>query len=227
MAHICDPQRLHDISRRATGLPHWEMVRTLLLTLIFAGQHTSAVLAAWTGILLHQHPQYLPPILGEQIREIGAREITYESLRKLPALERAIKEAERLRPPLIVLMRNVLQPFRVDGYELPVGSLAFASPAVSHRLPSLYTDPDRFDPDRFAPGREEDRKASYALIGFGGGKHRCLGMPFAYQQITVIWTSILRRYEIELVERAYRPDYRTLVVGPQQPCRIRYRRRAS
>ena len=52
-------------------------------------------------------------------------------------------------------------------------------------------------------------------------------MVFAYQQIKIIWASILRRYDIELVEREYRPDYRTLVVGPQQPCRIRYKRRAA
>jgi hypothetical protein len=30
MAHIFDPQRLHDISRRATGLPHQAMVRTVI-----------------------------------------------------------------------------------------------------------------------------------------------------------------------------------------------------
>jgi len=198
----------------------------LLLTLIFAGQQTSAALAAWTGVLLHQHPQYLPPVGEELARELGNATLTSDSLKRLPALERAIKEAERLRPPLVMLMRFVRQPLRVNGYELPVGSLAVASPAVSHRLPSIYTEPDRFDPDRFAPGREEDRKASYSLIGFGGGKHRCIGMMFAYQQIKIIWASILRRYELELVERDYRPDYRTLVVGPQQPCRIRYKRRA-
>ena len=203
------------------------VIAGLLLTLVFAGQHTSAVLAAWTGILLHQHPEFLPAILGEQQTEIGEGEITYESLRKLAALERAIKEAERLRPPLVMLMRTVLHPLEVKGYELPAGSLALVSPAVSHRLRALYTDPHRYDPDRFAPGREEDRKASYALIGFGGGKHRCIGMVFAYQQIKVIWSTILRRYEIELVEPEYRPDYRTLVVGPQHPCRIRYRRRRS
>lgn len=199
----------------------------LLLTLIFAGQHTSAVLAAWTGILLHQHPQYLPPILNEQARELDGHDLTSESLKRLIVLERAIKEAERLRPPLVMLMRSVQQPLRVNGYQLPAGSLALASPAVSHRLPSIYTEPDRFDPERFAPGREEDRRASYSLIGFGGGKHRCIGMVFAYQQIKIIWASILRRYDIELVEREYRPDYRTLVVGPQQPCRIRYKRRAA
>jgi sterol 14-demethylase len=119
-----------------------------------------------------------------------------------------------------------MEPFRVNGYELPVGSLAVASPAVTHRLATIYSEPDRYDPDRFAPGREEDRRASYSLIGFGGGKHRCIGMVFAYQQLKVIWTSILRRYEIELVNGQYRPDYRSLVVGPQMPCRIRYKRRA-
>lgn len=209
---------------RGLPLPD-DVIVGLLLTLIFAGQHTSAVLAAWTGILLHQHPAFIPPILEEQQREIGTDGITYESLRHLVALERAIKEAERLQPPLIVLMRSVLRPLRVNGFELPAGSLAVASPAVSHRLPNLYADPDRYDPDRFAEGREEDRKAPYSLIGFGGGKHRCIGMVFAYQQIKVIWTSILRRYDVELVEPEYRPDYRTLVVGPRQPCRIRYRRR--
>lgn len=197
----------------------------ILLTLLFAGQQTSAVLAAWCGILLHQHPRCLPPILEELRREAGDGDLTYESLRRLTVLERAIKETERLRPPLIMLMRSVMQPLRINGYELPVGSLAVASPAVSHRLPQIYSAPDAFDPDRFAPGREEDRRAPYSLIGFGGGKHRCIGMLFAYQQIKVLWAMVLRRYEIELAETDYPPDYRTLVVGPRQPCRIRYRRR--
>ena len=198
----------------------------LLLTLIFAGQHTSAVLAAWTGILLHQHAAFLPPVLEELRRETGEK-TTYESLKALTVLERCIKEAERLQPPLIVLMRTVQKPYRVNGFDLPVGSLALVSPAISHRLRELYSEPDRYDPERFAPGREEDRKAPYSLIGFGGGKHRCIGMVFAYQQIKVIWTGIVRRIDVELVEPQYQPDYRTLVVGPRQPCRIRYRRRRT
>jgi sterol 14alpha-demethylase len=211
---------------RGAPLPD-NVIVGLLLTLVFAGQQTSAALAAWCGVLLHQHPQHLPVLREELQREIGGGAITYESLRHLHVLERAIKESERMRPPLVMLMRAVMQPFRIDGYELPAGSLAVASPAVSHRLPALYSDPERYDPARFAPGREEDRRAPYSLIGFGGGKHRCIGMVFAYQQIKVIWTSILRRYDIELVEREYRPDYRTLMVGPKLPCRIRYKRRAA
>jgi len=58
---------------------------------------------------------------------------------------------------------------------LPSGDLAMVAPAVTHRLPHIFRDPECYDPDRFAPGREEDRRTPFALIGFGGGKHRCIG----------------------------------------------------
>ncbi|HEY3234014.1 MAG TPA: cytochrome P450 [Polyangiaceae bacterium] len=202
------------------------VISGLLLTLIFAGQHTSAVLAAWTGILLHQNPRFLPPLVGELDELLGGgAELTFECIRRMTLLERAVKEAERMRPPLVMLMRAVLKDMDYMGFTLPPGSLAMVSPAVSHRLAEVFTHPQKYDPDRFAPGREEDRKVQYSLLGFGGGKHRCIGMVFAYQQIKVIWASILRRYQIELVEREYLPNYTTFVVGPHRPCTIRYRRR--
>ena len=66
----------------------------------------------------------------------------------------------------------------------------------------------------------------YALIGFGGGKHRCIGLAFANQQVKVIWSVLLRRYIFDLVDRDQRPNYATFVVGPRQPCLIRYRSRS-
>ena len=58
-----------------------------------------------------------------------------------------------------------------------------------------------------------------------GGKHGCIGMMFAYLQIKAIWSMLLRRFELELVQDSPRPDYTTFVVGPRPPCWIRYRRR--
>src|SRR5262245_21274794 len=210
--------------RDGSALPD-DAITGLLLTIIFAGQHTSAVLAAWTGVLLLQHPQYLPPILKEQ-KEVfgGAREMSLERLRRLQRLECAIKEAERLRPPLVMLMRTILRDFEYREFRVPAGGLAMVSPAVSHRLPEVFHNPDRYDPDRFAPGREEDRKHSYTLIGFGGGRHRCIGLTFAQQQVKVIWSVLLQRFKLELVQRDYEPNYSTFVVGPRHPCLVRYRR---
>lgn len=45
----------------------------LLLTLLFAGQHTSAVLATWTGVLLLQHPHQTAPILRGTGQRAGER----------------------------------------------------------------------------------------------------------------------------------------------------------
>ncbi len=198
----------------------------ILLTLLFAGQHTSAVLAAWTGILLLQNPQYLPAIMAEQQAVFDeSQTFSLEALRQLVVLERSIKEAERLRPPLIMLMRKVLRDFEYNGYHVPAGGLAMVSPAVSHRLPECFHLPHSYDPDRFTPERAEDSKSPYTLIGFGGGRHRCIGQAFAYQQVKVIGTVLLRQFDLELVHQNYEPDYTTFVVGPRQPCLVRYRRK--
>jgi sterol 14-demethylase len=203
-----------------------DTITGLLLTLLFAGQHTSAVLATWTGILLLQHPHHLAPILAEQAAVFETQDITLAALKQLVRLERCIKEAERLHPPLVMLMRKALEDFKFDGHVVPAGDLVMVSPGVSHRIPEIFADPSRYDPDRFVPPREEDRRTPYALIGFGGGKHRCLGLAFAYQQVKVIWSILLRGYTFELVDRDQRPNYATFVVGPRQPCLVRYRSRS-
>ena len=85
------------------------------------------------------------------------------------------------------------------------------------------SDPRRFDPERFAPPREEDRRTPYALIGFGGGKHRCIGLAFAYQQVKVIWSILLKHYAFRLLGEEHRPNFATFVVGLRQPCLVSYR----
>jgi sterol 14-demethylase len=175
-------------------------------------------------VLLLEHSQHLPAVLAEQDRLFaGDSAATLGNLRQMTMLEWCVKEAERLYPPLVVLMRMVMSEFIYDRYRVPPGSLIMISPGVSHRLPEVFNDPDSYDPYRFAPGREEDRRTPYALIGFGGGKHRCVGLAFAYQQVKVIWSVLFRRYELKLLDPPMRPDYSTFVAGPRRPCRVHYR----
>ena len=206
------------------GLSDDEVVGLLVAT-VFAGQHTSAVMATWTAVLLLEHPAYLARVLDEQREVLDGETLALEHLRRLVVLERAIKEAERLHPPLVLLMRRIVEDLHDGEIVAPAGGLAMVSPAAAHRLPDVFAEPDRYDPDRFGPGREEDRRARNALIGFGGGHHRCIGSAFAQQQIKIIWSVLLRRFELSLATREHRPDYATFVVGPRPPCRLRYRRR--
>jgi sterol 14-demethylase len=200
----------------------------LLLTVLFAGQHTSAVLATWTGLELLRAPSYLARVRDE-VQDVyrGAEAMSLESLKRQVALEHAVRECERLHPPLIMLIRKVLKPVRYRDYIVPAGTLAMVSPAVSHRLPHVFADPERFSPDRFAPPACEDKQHQYALIGFGGGKHRCMGKHFAYLQLKAIWTVLLDRFDFHLDTAFPAPNYGSWVTGPKTPCRLRYRRRSE
>ncbi|MCZ0997386.1 cytochrome P450 [Streptomyces mirabilis] len=199
----------------------------LLITMVFAGQHTSAVLAAWTGVLLLQHPDHLPALLREQHETAaGTGTITAPMLHRMERLEHCVREAERMYPPLVVLLRKALLDFHHEGFRIPAGSLVMVSPAVSHRLPDVFAEPDVYDPARYGPGRAE-HAAAYTLVGFGGGKHRCVGMAFAYQQVKLIWSILLRRYELRLGAGSHAPDYSTFVPGPRRPCTIHYTRRGE
>ena len=125
-------------------------------------------------------------------------------------------------------MRGVLQDLHVAGYTIPVGHLVAISPTVSHVIPELFRDPNRFDPGRYGPGREEDAE-QFGWIPFGGGAHRCSGSAFALMQLKAITASLLRGWSFELLDApgSYQPDYTKMVVQPKHPCRVRYRRRGA
>lgn len=204
-----------------------EEISGLLLTVLFAGQHTSGVLATWTGLELLNDKQYLQRVIEEiETTYDGGRSITLANLKQQVVLDNAIREAMRLHPPLIILIRKVLEDFDYAGCAIPAGSMATVSPALSHRLPDVFKHPDQYDPDRFAPPREEHKVHPYTLVGFGGGHRRCIGTHFAYFQVKAIWTEILRHYQVEATSSVPVPNYGSWVTGPKPPCRIRYRRRS-
>jgi sterol 14-demethylase len=196
----------------------------LLLAAMFAGHHTSAVTAAWMMLELLRTPSLYRRVRDEIFRVYGADgQVTYSSLREVPVTEGCVKETLRMHPPLFMLMRVALRDWEYDGYVVPKGTNLIVSPTVTHRIAALFREPDRFDPDRFGPGREED-KLPFAFQAFGGGSHKCLGNAFALLQIKTVFAILMRRFEFSLYGDPLEPDFHGIVIGPRQPCRVRYRR---
>ena len=200
----------------------------LLLTIMFAGHHTSGVTFSWMGILLAQHPEWVEELRVEQKHLLGEREqLTLDDLKAMPKLEATIKEVLRMYPPIVMMMRKVVNGFEFGGYDFPPGAMIFSSPTVSHYMPEVFPDPERFDPGRFLAPRNEDKRNPMAWIPFGAGRHRCMGIMFAQLQLRALWSHLLRRFDFDPIEAHYAPDYSRLLVGPHQPCRLRYRRRRT
>jgi sterol 14-demethylase len=199
----------------------------MLIGTIFAGHHTTAGTAAWTLLELARRPEQLELVLNELDQHFGADgEVTFQSLREIPVLENVIKEVLRLHPPLIFLIRKVMQDFHFKDYTVKAGKYVCTSPRVSHRIADIFPDPEKFDPDRYSEARQEDAKP-FSWIAFGGGKHKCSGNAFALLQLKAIFSILLRRYTFELIDDKdhYQDDFTQMVVQPLSPCRVRYIKR--
>ncbi|HVX20057.1 MAG TPA: cytochrome P450 [Acidimicrobiales bacterium] len=205
-------------------------VTGMFISMMFAGHHTTSGTAAWTLIELLRHPDELAAVTAEldQLYADGS-EVSYQALREMPRLESAIKEALRLHPPLILVLRVAKDDLAYGGYRIRPGSLVGATPAVSNRIPEDFPDPDAFVPTRYLDPRVEDRANPWTWIPFGAGRHRCVGAPFAMMQLKAIFSVLLRGWEFELAQppASYRNDHSKMVVQLQQPCLVRYRRRGA
>jgi cytochrome P450 len=85
------------------------------------------------------------------------------------------------------------------NHTIPAGSHVGVNPMLTHRLPDVWPDPERFDPDRFTPENSRGRH-KYAWVPFGGGAHMCLGLHFAYMQVKAFFFTVLPGLRIELVK---------------------------
>jgi sterol 14-demethylase len=208
-----------------------DIITGMFISMMFAGHHTTSGTAAWVIIELLRNPDVMAKVVAEidALAEVGGGEVTYQGLREVPWLEASIKEALRLHPPLILLLRMVMEPIEVQGYTIPPGKLVGASIAVSNRLEEAFDDPDRFDPSRYIEPRQDDLDNPWNWIPFGAGRHRCVGAAFAMMQLKSIFCVLLRDWELEAAQppETYRNDHSKMVVQLAQPCRVRYRRRTD
>jgi sterol 14-demethylase len=212
-----------------------EEVTGLLIALLFAGQHTSCISSTWTSLFIVFEKTFKNRIVAEQKAIFEGEEdapLDFDKINQMQLLHDCMKEALRLCPPLILLIRKAMKDVKVNAggrdYTIPKDDMVLVSPSVGMRLPEVFTEPDKFDPDRFGPGREEHKSSPYAYLGFGGGMHSCMGQNFAFMQVKTILSILFREFDIEMVaDKMPEIDYKAMVVGPKGDCRIRYKRRRS
>ena len=110
------------------------------------------------------------------------------------------KEVERMYSPSFGPNRAVREGFSFDGFTIPANWRVRLCNFVSHHLPDVFAEPERFDPDRFAPPREEDKRTPYSLVGFGAGPRICAGRPVALLLMSAFVVTLLRGYAVQLKE---------------------------
>jgi cytochrome P450 len=167
-------------------------------TLFVAGHETTSNALTWTLFLLNQHPRICADLLDELEGTLHGGAPTVEQLAQLPLLEGVVKESLRLLPPAPIGIRIAAAACALGGYTLPRGANIIYSEFITHRLPDLYAEPDRFKPERWL--RLE--RSTYEYLPFAAGPHMCIGWAFAMQELKIVLTMLLQRYRLAVVPSA-------------------------
>ncbi|MBZ0293344.1 MAG: cytochrome P450 [Anaerolineae bacterium] len=201
-----------------------ETIVAMFMGLIFAGHETTAGQAGWLIALLLQHPDYLDAVKAEiQAQVAYGHEIDASVLSQLKHIYWAIDETTRLHPSADTQIRTLEAPMTVGSYDVPAGWRMMVSGSTSHFLPDTFQQPERFDPYRFSPERGEG-KDPFAIVGFGGGIHKCTGMNFAKNEMAIITSLLFQQFDVELLSE----EVHTVTGnGANRPSavRVRYQRK--
>ena len=164
-------------------------VRDQMVTFIVAGHETVASALTWALAWLAREQAWQEGVAAEAAEALGDGPLTLEAADRMPVTRAVVDEVLRLLPPAWLITRRADEPDELGGCAIPAGSLIICSPALLHRHPSVWEDPERFDPSRFLDGRA-DRQA---FLPFGAGPRLCIGRDFAYVEAVLMLGAIARR----------------------------------
>ncbi|KAK4213314.1 cytochrome P450 [Rhypophila decipiens] len=136
----------------------------------------------------------------------------YGVSRQLPYLDAVIREALRLHPVTAATMERYVPEGGLvlpDGSVVPAGTAIGMNSYIVGKNKGVYgEDADEFRPERWLRVDGEDSEAhrlrlqrmNAADLSFGGGSRICLGRLLALCEVYKVVATLVRRYEIELVD---------------------------
>jgi cytochrome P450 len=175
-----------------------KQLRDEVITLLIAGQETTAMLLTWFFYLLSHESAWETRLVAENDNALHGRPPSFEDLHSLPILRMAIDETLRLYPSIWITTRTCLKDDIVCGKRIPAGAIVGLSPYVIHRLPAYWPDPEKFAPLRFSPENSADRPR-FAYMPFGAGPRQCIGNNLALLESQLVLATILQRFHLEAI----------------------------
>lgn len=193
------------------------------ITLLFAGQDTSAATLSWTLHLLSLHPD-IQRKLAAEIAGVQPS-LPPKDVLQLTFLDAVLKESMRLYPVAPFVVRKItssmhfgvestrrdtaMAPTTDESVTLPKGALACIWIYSLHRNPEFWDDPDQFRPERWLtnPGGEKsDGGISTAYMPFAAGPRNCVGQPMAHIILRLLLAHLISNFTFQALDGEKRKD---------------------
>lgn len=192
-------------------------ILTFILGALYAGQLNSGINAAWVIVYLANN-DYWRGKVWEEVKTViekydsDASKSYADRLasapleaweNELPTIDLCLRDSIRLNTAGSMFRKNETTKAvtLADGTKIPPGAFAAYPVADIHLNPKIYANPEEWDPSRYLPDRAEDHKTNHAYIGWGAGRHPCLGMRFAKLEQNIILAFFLAKFDFELADK--------------------------
>lgn len=171
-----------------------------VMTMLLAGEDTTANTLAWMIYLLQRNPAALQRAQAE-VRALGcdSSAFTAEQMASLDYVEACTHETMRLKPVAPFQVIEALRDTVVGGVRVPAGTGVWCSMRSDSISERHFPSPEAFDPQRWLNDGSPGQAASSARrvsMPFGAGPRVCPGRHLALLEIKMAMAMLLAHFDI-------------------------------
>jgi cytochrome P450 len=188
-----------------SGLTDEELAGNVL-TMLLAGEDTTANTLAWLIWLLSRNPQELERARAEVDETIGAGSLAtrMEQLAALDFVDACANEAMRLKPVAPLNFVQAAQDCEVDGVLVPQGTFVVCIMRAAGLDDRQFPDAGEFRPMRWlqpddAASQGRMFSAKRVVMPFGAGPRVCPGRYLALAEVKMVMAMLLANFDIASV----------------------------
>lgn len=203
------PDALSALLRASQSISEEDLVGHAM-TLFLVAYETTGNTLMWTLFLLSQHPEVQQDLLDELAPWRG-NVPDMDQLEHLPLLNRVLKESLRILPAVPYSRRLASRDGPMGPYLVPRLSRILFSNYMTHHMPEIYPEPERFLPARW----ETIRPTPAEYLPFGAGLRTCIGAALAQFIIRIAVALIVPSWKLTVVPGARIDRHLGISLGPR------------
>jgi cytochrome P450 len=205
-----------------------------VMTMLLAGEDTTANTLAWATWLLFTHPEALAKARAEVDAVAGDPAAwTHERFAEMRWLEACANETMRIKPVAPSLTLLALRDTTVADIRVPGGTLVFLAMRSDSLREACFASAATFDPQRWLEpdAGPSATSANRVSMPFGAGPRVCPGRHLAMLEMKMALATLIGRFEIESVgtpEGGEPDELMSFAMGPSRlAMRLGPRRRGA
>ena len=168
-----------------------------VLTMLVAGEDTTANTLAWAFHYMCQDPQIQERMQREADEHLGSAQMLTElpAPDALPYIESVIHETTRLKPATPLLFVEPNHDVEIDGLNVPRSTPIFLLTRFACIEEGEFSDAREFRPERWLTHSPSPGKRG-AFIPFGSGPRLCPGRSLALMEMKTAMAMICRNFKL-------------------------------